>query len=229
MSEPSNKQGLSEKERRLVAFCEQEWFLRGHLPTPETLQNKFNYTARDLKRTLDSELIKKSFDSRGIPTIEGRELSPEQLTVINDIINPNDTRSERKILADAGISAKTFAGWRRDPVVQQYMLARTEQILGGAIPDAHLALVEKVRSGDMSALKFYYEVTGRYTGQNAGLDPRALLEKVFGIIAKYVDDPQALIGISTEFMALTGIDGGDKVNSGAPVAGVVVHSELEGL
>lgn len=197
---------LSENYRKIIAFCEQKWFLGGVLPTPETLAGTFHLSQKEIKRFLDDELVKQSFEGRGIPVINGRDLTPTQILVLNAIINPSETRSERKILSDASITAATFAGWRRDPKVQEYLLQRTEQLLGASIPEAHLALVDKVRAGDMSALKFYYEITGRYTGQNAGMDPRALLEQVFGIIAKYVKDPQVLMGISTEFMALAGID-----------------------
>lgn len=228
MSEDSTKQTLTEIERKLIAFCEQKWFLTGTLPTPETLREKFDLSAKQINGILNNELVQQSFEGRGIPTIQGRDLTPTQILVLNAIINPSETRSERKILSDAGITAATMAGWRRDPRVQEYLLQRTEQLLGASIPDAHLALVDKVRAGDMSALKFYYEITGRYTGQNAGMDPRTLLEQVFGIIARYVKDPQVLMGISTEFMALAGIDSSSTLNSEAPVAGVIVN-ELEGL
>lgn len=219
---------LSEQYRKIIAYCEQKWFLGGVLPTPETLASTFHLSQREIKRFLDDELVQQSFDGRGIPVIQGRDLTPTQLLVLNAIINPSETRSERKILQDTGITAATMAGWRRDPRVQEYMLQRTEQLLGASIPDAHMALVDKVRAGDMSALKFYYEITGRYTGQNAGMDPRALLEQVFGIIARYVKDPQVLMGISTEFMALAGIDASTTLSNEAPVAGVIV-SELEGF
>lgn len=215
-------QTLSDKERRLIAYVEQQWFLEGSLPTPETLCEKFNYRPKALKEVLESELVKKSFDARGIPTIEGRELTPDQISAINEILNFSDTRSERKKLADMGISAKTWAGWRNNPAFKEYMLQRTEAILGGAIPDAHMALVERVRAGDMGALKFYYEMSGRYTGQGNGLDPKALLNRVFEIISLHVKDPNVLTAIAGELLGLTNVDQGSSLNSIPPVAGQVV-------
>jgi hypothetical protein len=139
-------------------------------------------------------------------------------------MNLSDTRSERKKLSDLGISARTWEGWKRDPVVMEYMRERSEQILGAAIPEAHLALVDKVRAGDMSALKFYYEMTGRYTGQNNGLDPKVLLSKVFDIIAKHVTEPQILQAIASDFQLLAGVDQVGTVSSTQPpVAGEVLE------
>jgi hypothetical protein len=218
---------LTEQQRSLLSYCEQQWFLNGRLPTPKSLCDKFKLKPSTLNQWLTSDLFKQNFEARGIPTIHANELSSEQLTVINVIMNLADSRSERKKLSDMGISARQWEGWKRDPVVMEYMRERSEQILGGAIPEAHLALVDKVRAGDMTALKFYYEMTGRYTGQTNGMDPKALLTKVFDIIAKHVTDPAVLSGIATDFQLLAGVDRVGTISSEPPVAGQVVN-ELTG-
>lgn len=218
MDEPTS---LSEKERQLVAHLELEWFLRGHQPTPETLCEKFDYTPRALMQTLEKEIVQKSLKGRGVPVTEGRELTAEQITMINIMLNTTDTRSQKKKLADAGVSAATWAGWRKKPAVQEYLRTRAEQILGESIPDAHLALVDRVNSGDLGALKFYYEITGRYTGQSGGLDPKVLVTRVFDVIAKHIQDPTILNAISQEFMALVNLDQAARVGSGDVVSGEI--------
>ncbi len=215
---------FTDKERQIVGYIESEWFLKGVKPTPETLSNKFNMTPKALNDFLQRPEVKQSFNARGVPVIDGRDLAPDQIRVINEVLNLSDTRSERKKLADSGISAATWAGWKRDPKVKEYMRARTEEILSGAIPDAHLALVDRVRTGDLGALKFYYEMTGRYTGQNANMDPKVLLTKVFDIIAKHVQNPIVLQAIASEFQLLAGLDSAANINHGAPVAGEVVEA-----
>lgn len=217
---------FSEKEKQLIGYCEAEWFLKGVHPTPETLSNKFNMTPKALGDFLQRPEVKQSFAARGIPVVEGRGLDPDQIRVINEVLNLSDTRSERKKLADAGVSPAKWAGWKRDPRVKEYMRARTEEILSGAIPDAHLALVDRVRTGDISALKFYYEMTGRYTGQNANMDPKVLLTKVFDIIAKHVQNPIVLQSIATEFQLLAGLDQAANINHEAPVAGEIVQGDI---
>jgi hypothetical protein len=214
---------FNEQERQIISYIESEWFLKGSKPTPETLSSKFGMTSRAIGEFLNRVEVKKSIEARGIPPIEANDLSPEQIRLINEMLNVSDTRSERKKLADAGISAAKWAGWKQDPKVREYIRTRSESILGDAIPDAHLALVERVRTGDISALKFYYEMTGRYTGQNANLDPKVLLTRVFDIIAKHVTNPIVLQAIATEFQIMAGLDQAANMNTRTPVAGEIVQ------
>jgi hypothetical protein len=217
---------LSEQQRSLLSYCEQQWFLKGRLPTPQELCKKYSLTPSKLNEWLNSDLFKQNFEARGMPIIQGLDLTPTQITVINTLMNLADTRSERKKLSDLGISASQWSGWKRDPAVMEYMRARSEQILEGAIPDAHLALVEKVQAGDMSALKFYYEMTGRYTGQRPGMDPQALLTRVFDIIAKHVNNIEVLDGIAHDFLLLAGVDRlGNMKSDKPPVAGEIVQEQ----
>lgn len=217
---------INELERRIINFVEHRWFLEGSLPTPEVLRNEFKLTSKQLNLIL--EKLEPSFTARGIPTIEGRTLSPEQLTAINLVLNFSDTRSEKKKLADSGIDVAKWNGWRQNPAFKEYLLARTEAILGDAIPDVHMALVDRARNGDLGAIKMVYEMTGRYKADQAGLDPRRLLEQVFEIISLNISDPIALKSISDGFARLVGIAPSDTVNDEPPVAGEVIKNQIEG-
>lgn len=217
---------LNDKERKIISYCEQQWFLQGVLPTPETLCDKFNITHRAIKQFLDNEEVQQSFDARGIPTISGRDLTPEMITALNTMLNVYDRRSERKKLADMGLTERKWDSWRRDPKVQEYMATRTEQILSGALPDAHLALVERVRNGDLGALKFYYEMTGRYTGQGSNLDIRDLLNRVFEVISLHVKDPATLTALAGGILGLAGIDPPATMNSEMDISQIPVAEVL---
>lgn len=224
-------------ERQMISHIEMNWFLHGSLPTPKDLSDKFDMTQAAVGAFLNREETRKSLEARGMPQVQHMSgLLPEQVGLINQIMNLSDTRSERKKLSDASITPKVWDGWKQDPKVKAYMAARAEEILGGAIPDAHLALVDKVKAGDLGALKFYYEMTGRYTGQNQGIDPRQLLTRVFDIIAKHVQNPIALNAIAEDMTALMGqssLDPAGNLNTKAPVAGEVVQAapvaSLEGF
>lgn len=236
METPTNSNvpvvNFSPKERQIINFLEMEWFLKGAMPTPKVVSDKFDMTQAAAGAFLARPETVASLKARGMPEYRHASgLSPEQVGLINIMMNLSDTRSERKKLSDANITAKQWDGWKQDPQVKAYMSARAEEILGGAIPDAHLALVDKVRAGDLGALKFYYEMTGRYSGQQQSVDPRQLLTKVFDIIAKHVTNPIALDNIAQDLMALAGtpVDPGASLNTKAPVAGVVVPIAPEGF
>jgi hypothetical protein len=219
---------ISELERRIIARCEQSWFLQGVLPTPEQLRTEFNLSGKKLQELLESEVVAANFKERGIPTIQGRSLTPDQLLAINTILNFSDTRSEKKKLADMGISAATWNGWRQGAAFKEYMLTRTETILGDSIADVNMAVVDRARNGDLGAIKLVYEMTGRYRGNETNLDPKVLLNKILEIISIHVQDPVALAAISREFAKLAGVATDDTVNTEPPVAGVIVRSEIEG-
>lgn len=219
---------ISELERRVIAYAEHRWFLRGSLPTPEEVAVEFNLSRKKTNELLESEVVVQNFKERGIPLIAGRTLTPEQVTAINVILNFTDPRSEKKKLQDMGISQAQWNGWRQSPAFKEYFLQRTEDILGSSIPDANMALVERARNGDLGAIKLVYEMTGRYRGAESGLDPKALLNKVLEIISIHVQDPQTLMAISQDFAKLAGVATPDTITNNPPVAGVVVPNQLEG-
>lgn len=220
---------ISDLERRLIAFCETQWFTKGSMPTPELLRTEFNLSSKQLNEILSKEEVKQSFEGRGIPIIEGRTLTPEQITAINTVLNFADTRSEKKKLADMNITPAVWNGWRQNPAFKEYMLQRTEGILGDSIPDVHMALVDRARNGDLGAIKMVYEMTGRYKQDQGEINPRVLVEKVFEIISLHVQDPVVLRSISNSFAKLVGVEPSDTFGDNEPpVAGVVVKNQIEG-
>ena len=192
-------------------FCEQQWFLSGKLPTPEQLSQTFNLSHKKLNELLIK--LKGSFEERGMPVIEGRSLTPEQITLANTMLNLADQRSNRKKLQDAGVTPTKWDGWMQDPDMKEYMMTRSKQILEGALPDAHLALVENVKRGDLGSLKFYYEVSGFYTGKENQIDVRQILNKVLEILMIHVTDPEVLKKISRDLALLVGLDSPAKVET----------------
>ena len=206
-----NSPTLSELERNLINFCETRWFLEGSLPTPETLQEKFRLTPKALQKILSKDLVVKSFEGRGMPVVEGRTLSPDQITAINTVLNKADGRSDAKKLRDMGVSPQQWAGWKQRADFKEYYRKRAENIFNEALPDAHLALVDRVSNGDLGAIKFYYEVTGHYTSEGKAVDLKMVLNRVFEIISLHIKNPEQLAAIGGDLLKLAGIDQPDIV------------------
>jgi len=219
-------QVLSELERNLINFCEAEWFLKGSLPTPETLLDKFKLGPKRLNEILAKDLVIKSFEGRGMPIVEGRDLPQEQIIAINEILNKTDTRSDKKKLQDLGISAQQWNGWKQSARFKEYYKKRVEAIFGDALPDVHMALMDRAVNGDLGALKFYYEVTGHYTGDGRAVDLKMILEQVFRIISIHVKDSSQLAAIGGDLLKLAGVDSNGTLLDEAPVAGEIVRNEV---
>lgn len=218
---------LSELERNLINYCETQWFLKGSLPTPETLREEFKLGPKVLMDILNKEKVRQSFSGRGMPVIEGRTLSQDQVTAINTILNTTDTRSQKKKLQDMGISANQWNGWKQSKQFKEYYKTRVEQIFGDALPDVHMALMDRAVNGDLGALKFYYEITGHYTGDGKAVDLKMILEQVFTIISRHIQDSSQLAAIGGDLLKLAGVDSVANLDDEAPVAGEIVPHRLE--
>lgn len=195
---------LSEIERRIVATVEESWMSRGTLLTPRDVASKFGISEAAASKLLQSDSVREAFKSRGIPETDASGLTPEQVTAINTVVNPMDTRSRRKKLADMDISATKWAGWMKQAKFKDYLAGRSTDLLQDAIPEAHMALVDNVMRGDFGSIKFLYEMTGTYDSNKSTVDIPMLINRVFDILIRHIADPETLMDIAKELQGLVG-------------------------
>ena len=193
---------LSKPERELVSYFEQTWLLHSNLPTREACV-KQGFGGALFDKAVKNESFKDALIRRGISLSESSALTPEQLTVANLMQDLRDNRSQRKKLQECGVTTAKYEAWLRDPAFQSYLRNRSENMLGDNLHESHLALVDRVRSGDVSAIKYFNEITGRYVPQgNEKVDVNGVLMKVLEIIQRHVTDANALSSIAADFLLL---------------------------
>jgi len=212
---------LDETERRIVAVIEENWMGYARLTSPRTIAESFSISEIAASKLLQRENVREALNSRGIPQIEGAGLSPDQVTAINVVVNPIDTRSRTKKLQEMSISPSKWSGWLKQPNFKEFLAQRSTDLLNDAIPEAHMALVDNVMRGDFQSIKFLYEMTGHYDSNKSGVDIPSFLNRVFDIISEHVKNPQVLLAIANE---LQGLAGGGNLNSSRPPE--VVQGEL---
>lgn len=193
---------LTEQERRIVATIEESWMSNASIPSPRQISENFNISEKRASDLLVSDAITQALNSRGIPTSSARGLNPEQITAINTVVNPMDTRSRRKKLQDLGVSAQQWAGWIKQPKFKEYYANLSRQLLQEAIPEAQMALVDNVLRGDLGSIKYLNEMTGEYTGSDQIINPAELVQKVIEVIQVHVRDPEILLAISQDLLGL---------------------------
>jgi hypothetical protein len=94
-------------------------------------------------------------------------------------------------------------GWMRDKHFAGAFSAKSEDNLKKYIPIADQALGQLVQSGDMKAITFLNQLTGRFDpNARANLDVPALLMHVQDIILRHVRDPITKRNIARELVAL---------------------------
>lgn len=188
----------------LNAFVEFYFNQMDSLPSLDRLKVEFPRIPKtDLKARLQVAAIK--LNAKGYNLSNREWLTPEQLAVANSILNLADKRSLTKKLQDFGVSAATFGNWKKNPSFNAYLRERSEDALGAAIPDVHLALIDAATNGDTTAIKLFYEITGRHTpGSRQDVNVQATLVHVIEAVQKHVQDPKVLQAIANDIQSALG-------------------------
>lgn len=212
-----NEDGLTEEEE-LLNFLEQYWYTYGAIPTqlraeelgiPAKLWNDSFGNAEFRKQCLDRGIslrgLKLEDQSNFDPEWKQLMLTEEQLTVANILLDTTDNRSFKKKLQDLGISTAKYESFKKDPTYQAYIQSRAESMLGDNQHEAHIALIDRVRSGDMSAIKYFNEITGRYVPSRgeSNINVTLILMQMLEIIQRHVRDLGTQELIAQEFLALS--------------------------
>lgn len=230
----------------LILYCESQWFTFGRLPSMATIAEEADVSEEVLNQWFVLPEIREALIKRGIrnplntysvglPVEEGGEttfveittskdqkksLTELQFVAINVMLDFRDNRSQKKKLADYGISTQQWEGWLNDPVFQDYLQKRGEAILSNNQHEAHLALIDRVRSGDMSAIKYFNQMTGRFTEHMPGdaFNPQYVIMRVIEIITKRVTDPALQQEIAEDLLMLANETNPGQITSGRVVA-----------
>lgn len=213
---------LSAIDYEVISYIEQFYLLNRIVPSTSMIaervckdtdlevEDEDAITENVIKNILKKESVQQALSARGIPDVfkyqlaKKNTLSAIQLMVANTLLDFTDNRSHKKKLADLSVSSQTYQGWLRDPAFQSYLVQRAEAILPDSMAEAHLALVDNVRRGDLGSIKLFYEMTGRFTNKAASeVNIEFLLMKIIEVIQKHVTDPVVLSAIGDELSTLS--------------------------
>ena len=203
---------LDSKQHGFLSYLEQQYLLHGAVPTRDASVATGIVSGPAYDKCLKSAPFRHAMLNRGIvlrgltgPGGEagGGVLSEEQAVAANIMLDLTDNRSRKKKLMDLGVSTAKWEGWLRDPVFQSYIRTRAENLLGDNIHESHLALLDRVKSGDINAIKYFNEITGRYVPNATDkADVNAVLMMVLEVIQRHVKDPAALSNIGDELVSI---------------------------
>lgn len=173
----------------------------------------------ELDVILHGEKLSKSLDERGIiPPWELHRnpigLTPEQIAVAAALNNTADRRSNSRKLTHLGVSERKFGGWMHSKVFSDYMKISANNLLEHAEHAAHTALLAKVQSGDVNAVKFFFEMTGRYNpNYESTVNLQQLLSKFVEIVQKHIHNPDQLKAIAADLQMAYVESGAAATNS----------------
>ena len=240
---PTNQATIDKAEQKhltpellqLVTIIDYEWNLKGTLDL-EAIDKEYGYEKGEVSNYLKLEVVLTALEERGInkkmlqnlvglepEQLRTAKLTPMQLIAANKLMDLTDTRSDRKKLQDLGISSTQYSAWIRDEDFRSYLQNRAEALIGDSQHDAMLALVDRVKSRDLGAIKYYHELTGRFTPVSAAsqgnnsFSMETIVMRIIEIIIDEVHDPNVAAIISDRLKGLI---------TGAQVAGVIAPPEV---
>lgn len=180
---------------RALLEIEQFWIKHGRWPK-NIITEGFN---------LDEALKKDSFllglFNRGItpPANQNNDgLSQAQMTAIMIVADTNDRRSIPAKLKSVGITSQTWQGWMQEKKFRDFLHNLTSKNFDSALHLAQEGLLTSVEKGDVAAIKYWHELTGRAVTpevQNA----RLMIGRLVQVIQTHVTDDQTLMAIARDF------------------------------
>lgn len=173
------------------------------LPSVEDMHKYYpEVTKRKIATVIATDEFIEAIRDRGLPWTKGdfrSGLSPVQQFAISIITNPTDKRGLKAKLATAGVTYTQYRAWLKDPLFSRYMNGITEGMLTEHVGDLHTALMNKALAGDLNAIKYVYELNGRFDPASRQMaDVAVLVERIIEIVVRNVTDPVVLGRIQTE-------------------------------
>jgi len=177
---------------------------RGFFVEPSTLLDQDETLTRpELDLVWGSTKFIKSLENRGIKTTKDPNLTLRQETLLQAYLNPLNLKPIQAIAKQMKVPITEIDGWMRDKHFAGAMSAKSEENLKKYIPIADQALGQLVQSGDMKAITFLNQLTGRFDpNARTSLDVPALMMQIQDIVLRNVRDPIAKRNIARELIAL---------------------------
>jgi len=147
--------------------------------------------------------FQRSLADRGIKTTKDPHLTLRQENFLQAYLNPMNLKPPQVLAKQMKINITELDGWMRDKHFADAMSSKAEENLRKYIPIADQALGQLVQQGDMKAITFLNQLTGRFDpNKSQAVDVVALLLAVQDIVLKHVRDPITKRNIGRELMAM---------------------------
>lgn len=184
---------------RIKLYHEQVFYKTGHLPTNADVQETFSQELASLDLeyyeilpqilawTQDTGLLEQDFNGF---------LEPKQFLVAQMFLNTSDRRSIRQKLKEANVPVGTWNNWRKSPVFMNYLRKEATRKFGDADVSADLELIKHVEDGNLDGIKYYNQMSGRYTTPEA-VNVARVLALMMEILVQYVT-PDVLSKVAKE-------------------------------
>lgn len=216
--------GLTDHQLDFVMMCQMYYDIYGMLIPVEVAVKRYGITEEIYANTIKQAPVEDALVKNGIVKLEpegkrllpkAEVLTPRELIVANTMLDLLDTRSDKKKLQDLGMSTSEYQRLLRKPAFHEYLRDKAESSLQVGQHEAALALLDKVRQGDLKAISYYNEYMGRFSpaakqsttvnvGNTSNSDLQWIVTNLVEIITEEVTDANIAARIGDRIKALIG-------------------------
>lgn len=90
------------------------------------------------------------------------KFSKKQIKAAEMLVDPTFQGTVTELCQMVGVSRNTFYRWMNDDKFKEYLNSVIDQYADGELPAVWKALISKCKSGDVQAIKLYFELKGKY-------------------------------------------------------------------
>ena len=200
---------LTETEVGILGFVEQIYWETGRIPTQDMIVSGLDplqsrATRNKVANAWKKERFQAALEKRGLEfKNDSKLLTPIQLLLVNMLMNVEDKKTLRQKLEVLGVKYAQYQTWLRDPAFHDYLTMRTEQLFEHSDHEAYKSLVKAVMSGDVTAMKLFFEMRGIYSPRlEVNINVETIIYRLVEIVGKHVKDPATLRDIADEIEVL---------------------------
>lgn len=183
--------------RALVGAGYAQWLLEGKV-TLEGLVGRSGLDEPLVRNLSATPEFHRVLTLRGVRLDGFKGLTAKQDLLLLILGDPFDGLTTQGKLKKAGVSNATYQGWLKQPVFASAATAIAEQ-LAASNNEALVQLARKAGEGDLNAIKYLFEVNGRYNPQDRqAVNVLAVLQAVLESLSRHVKDPAALSAVAND-------------------------------
>lgn len=196
---------LTPEEVMQIPFIETFWNKNGFFPPKSKLLDR---GIEDPERTYKKSAFIKAMENRGIiiGATEGRspvDFSKAQLAAIMVMSDYLDKRSAHAKMRNLGLSTTQWNAWMKDKTFREYFHELTSKNFEEAISVIKVGLAKRAEEGNVDAIKYYYEVTGRSNnGGQTNQNLRLIITRLVEVLQRRISDPELLAAIGHDFQII---------------------------
>lgn len=196
-----------EKFRRVVGAAYTAWIgsVGKRIPDAEDVREYVpNITLKVIGRIMETPEFVNAIRNRGVPWASEAGLTTRQMLALSVMTDPTNKKNPAAKLRTVGVTYAEYRAWQRNPAFKAKLERIINNMVGDHISDMQVALVNKATNGDLNAIKFVYEMTGKYDpASKEVVQLRALVASLLEILSKHLStQPEVMAAVATDIQQI---------------------------